>query len=148
MILSSVLYLTPCMISQDAAHFHPLKNHPITSLSHIFFYSCPHFYLFTPFLLIQLPPLMHSKSEILCLTHTNTNCVSRGHMLTRGGPEYSHLPAFPMSHRARVWENVHQTQYTHTHTGRNHTSAHMPLTPSQPLITPRQPAHLMLTVTR
>lgn len=134
------------MISQDAAHFHPLKL-PHFFISPLLF--CPRYYLppTPPCLLIQLPPLMHSKSAILCLTHTNTNFVSWGHMLTRGGPEYSHLPAFPMSHRARVWENVFQAQYS-THTHRNHTSTHMPLTPSQQLITPRQPGHLMLTVTR
>ncbi len=145
------------MISQDAPRFHPLKlsDRFISQLLFHSVFSAPSITVFPPGLLIQLPPLMHSMSAILCLTHTNTNFVSWGHMLTRGGPEYSHLPAFPMSHRARVWENVYQIQYgtdththTHTHTHRNHTRTHMLLTPSLPLITPRQPAHLMLTVTR
>lgn len=54
--------------------------------------------------LIQLLPLMHSQSVILQPADTNTNLVSGGHMLTRGGPEYGHLPALPSPRGASVAE--------------------------------------------
>lgn len=131
-----MLLLLICMISHDDTRFHPLIL-PSLYFLHLHFSSSPFITFLSSHQRIQLPPLKHGMSKTLA--HTNTNFVSHSHMLTCGGPEYSHLSVFPMSHRATGRISIEHNAYTHTH------SRCMPLNPSRPLITTRQPAHLMLS---
>lgn len=87
--------------------------------------------LHTAKLLFVLCIISHTSRKVLfnpCLScvagcshkHTHTNLVSKVHMLTRRGPECSHLPAFSYVPQGKsVGECLQETMlrvHTHTHT--------------------------------
>lgn len=105
----NMLLLLICMISHDDTRFHPLIL-PSLYFLHLHFSSSPFITFLSSHQRIQLPPLKHGMSKTLA----HTNFVSHSHMSTCGGPEYSHLPVFPMSHRATGRISIEHNAYTHT----------------------------------